>query len=89
MTDEARVMAGLCNDYLNGILNAEQFVQKFQSLFEDNQERLNKKEFDTLDEIYMACEYYQPVAEIRETEPYLLSEDELRNIVSQAKELNN
>lgn len=87
MTNAARVLTGLCDEYLNGRLEAEQFVSKFQLFFEDNQERLTKEEFDVLDEIYMACEYYQPEAEIRETEPYLLDEDELKNKVKQIKQI--
>lgn len=83
MTDAARVLAGLCNEYLSGRLGAKQFVSRFQLFFEDNQEQLTKDEFDAFDEIYMACEYFQPEAEIREMEPYLIDEDKLKEKVKQ------
>ncbi len=87
MTDAARALTILCDEYLSGRLGAEQFVSKFQLLFEDNQERLTKDEFDAFDEIYMACEYFQPEADIREMEHYLIDENELKEKVKQVKQL--
>ena len=80
MTREARTLADLCTDFLKERLSVEQFVQKFQEYFEKNQERLNGQ-FDVFDDIYMACEYYQPEFEVRELSLKLINEERLRQIV--------
>lgn len=82
MTNEARILTNICTDFLQERLSAEHFVKKFQEYFEENQEHLNGQ-FDNFDEIYMACEYYQPEPEVRAVNNKLIDEKRLRQIVSQ------
>lgn len=81
MTGEARYLVRLCKDFLAEKISVDKFVERYQVYFEDNQTRLKKVEFDILDEVYMACEYYQPDEAIREVESRLLDKEELRQIV--------
>lgn len=79
----SQLLLGICNNYLKGRLSTKEFIETYQIYFEDNQERLENAEFDIFDEIYMACEYYQPNPEIREIIPKLIDEERLRQIISQ------
>lgn len=82
MSDALDILINLCNEFLENQLSAELFVEKFQEQFEARQGRLTTAEFDALDEIYMACEYYQSEAEVRELNYKLIDEVALLQIVS-------
>ena len=86
MRNTIDVLIHLCTEFLEGKLRAELFVEKFQEQFEARQERLKTPEFDALDEVYMACEYYQPDTEVRELNHKLIDEITLRQVASQAVE---
>ncbi|WP_020156525.1 colicin immunity domain-containing protein [Caldibacillus debilis] len=89
MTNEAQYLVRVCNDFLNEKIDTVQFVERYQTYFENFQEQLSRDEFEILDFIYMACEYYQSDASIRETDPHLLDEEQLRQaVVKKVQSLN-
>jgi len=89
VTNEAQYLVRVCNDFLSEKIDTVQFVERYQTYFENFQEQLSRDEFEILDSIYMACEYYQSDAAIRETDPHLLDEEELRQaVVKKVQSLN-